>query len=334
MAMNRSFLSGLAAGVAVTVLLGLLLLASRKPEAPPRSASSKAPPPAGADHAACREKEEKYRALLEDARQRIEESARLSAELKNAPKDPAAPPPPDKPKSESVDRLIEDLKGLLSDKGLQGALLDPEFARIAGELKKDPAAAIKKLGEMLLQSKDAIERGTAAYLMEALGDALAVPFLEKSIREEKDDLVRRFDSHALALIRGDAAVAALLVAMKNDSDWGVRVNAAYGVAKAGNDEGLQALLASLESPEAADYKVAILSGVADVAHPSTGPLFRKYLAESKDATYLWLAITALEKMKDREALPLLDQLIKGTGADSTKNAAKKAYATISGEEYK
>lgn len=317
--MNRTFVSGFFAGIVVATLLGVLVVISRGgpeklPAAPPKKVENA--PPQHPDMAALRSENERLMRELEK---------RPAAPLTPTPPAPSSPPEP------PLERLIEDFEALASESGL-AAMGDGDFIKLRDAFRKRPAESVKKLGELLLNGKNAQVRAVAALMIEAVGDGSAVPWLEKSLKEEKDDLVRRCSSHAAALIRGEGYAPVLLQSMRSDTDWGVRVNSAYGLAKGGNDEGLQTLLAFYDSPEAKDYRIAVLGGIADVAHPTTAPMFRKMLAESSDVTLLSLSISAIEKMKDQASLPLLAQIVQGTAPESARNAAKKAYNTISGQE--
>ena len=117
--------------------------------------------------------------------------------------------------------------------------------------------------------------------------------------------------------------------MTHDEDWGVRVNSAYGLAKLKQRDGLDTLqqfYASTETP--AEYSLAILGGLADVAAPSTGPMFRKILADTTDPGYVLIAITALEKMKDAQALPDLQRIAASAKSDAIRQAAQRAVDSL------
>jgi HEAT repeat protein len=133
-------------------------------------------------------------------------------------------------------------------------------------------------------------------------------------------------SHAIALIENEAGLPSLRAAMSADSDWGVRVNAAYGVAKQGHADGLKALEDAYKSDSTpAEYRLAVLGGLADVASPSSAPIFRKVLAESTDLTYLYFAIGAVEKLKDASFIPELNRIISDAKYPANvREMAKKA----------
>jgi HEAT repeat protein len=117
--------------------------------------------------------------------------------------------------------------------------------------------------------------------------------------------------------------------MTADKDWGVRVNSAYGMAKLGREDGLTMLQNAYSSADTpAMYRGAILSGLADVAAPSTAPLFRKILSDTKDETYLFIAISAVTKMKDAGARPDLERIVSSELPESIREAARKALEAI------
>ncbi|MBI4565216.1 MAG: hypothetical protein HY716_11035 [Planctomycetes bacterium] len=80
----------------------------------------------------------------------------------------------------------------------------------------------------------------------------------------------------------------------------------------------------------AEYRLAILGGMMDVAHPSYAPLFRDLLASSRDSTYLLLAIGGLEKMRDLASLPDLHRILASDLPESIREAARKAIDRIEG----
>jgi HEAT repeat protein len=118
--------------------------------------------------------------------------------------------------------------------------------------------------------------------------------------------------------------------MANDVDWGVRVNSAYGLAKLKQPDGLDTLQRFyLSDATPAEYRLAILGGLADVAAPTTSPLFRKILADTTDAGYVLIAIGALEKMKDAQALSDLQRIAASAHSATIKQAAQRAIDNIS-----
>jgi RNA polymerase sigma-70 factor (ECF subfamily) len=240
---------------------------------------------------------------------------------------PAAAETPQKP---SLEKALQDFAGLVSAKGFQ-AMADGDFAKLAKTFGEWGAEAAKKLGEMLLTGKTPEERGLSAYMLEALKSPEGLSALEQSLREDKDDMVRRFSSHALAMIRDPSSVPTLLEAMKSDSDFGVQINSAYGLAKGGNQEAIQWLMSYCESQDRKEYRLIVYPALADIADPSTAPLFRKLLEDPADISVLASAISALEKMKDQAALPALARLMQGNATESIKAAAQKAYVAISGQ---
>lgn len=241
-----------------------------------------------------------------------------------------APPTP-QDKEAALARLAEQFKKVakLGLAGVHGEKAN-KLAEAAKELGAD---AINMLAERLTKGEDTATRFLAAALFEELADPAAAPSLVEALQNDPDALVRRMSSHALAVAQMEKGYDALERAMIADTDWGVRVNSAYGLAKNGRPQGLDALVNAYESPDTpGEYRISILGGIADVAAPSTAPLFRKILAEKDDLAYLYMAINTLEAMKDRGSLDALANLIVHAKEDSVKEAAKRAYNTIVGQE--
>lgn len=141
--------------------------------------------------------------------------------------------------------------------------------------------------------------------------------------------MRRMASHAIAVIGTEEALKPLREAMDADTDWGVRVNSAYGIAKAGGEDGLKYLQgAYLSENTPSEYLLAILGGLADVAAPSTAPLFRKILGDTEDPTYLFIAIGALKKMKDQSAVTELLRIVDSDLPESIRRAAADAIEEL------
>lgn len=156
--------------------------------------------------------------------------------------------------------------------------------------------------------------------------AAAIPVLAEALRMDSDELVRRMASHALALIGTEAAEGALRTAVTGDADWGVRVNAAYGLGKMKREDGVRELERSyLSSETPTEYRLAILGGLADVAAPSSVPIFQRILQDTKDAGYLLLAVMGLEKVRDPASRPDLERLAANEAmSKSIREAARKA----------
>jgi len=301
-------IAGAVLGVAATA--AIFLLQGTRPSAtlPPP-----APIPASADNPAL------LRAEIQRLSSKVDELEQARPASAPAPVKPAAKPT----SPELAERFDKLVAGGLA--GLRG----PEFGETKDAVKAGGKPAIEFLSAKLLTSTSATERFLAGALLEAAGDADAVPALASVLKAEKDDMVRRMASHAIAVLGSPAAEGPLREASTGDADWGVRVNSAYGLAKLGQDDGLRILREAYESPNTpAEYRLPVLGGLADVAAPSTAPLFRKILSDTKDVSYLLVSIGALEKMKDTGALPALQQIATSSLPDMVKQAAAKAVESI------
>ena len=292
---------GLLAGAVLGVALGLVL--ARRPS----------PPPPASD------------ARLDAARAEI---ARLSARVADLEAVSPAPPPSSAaaPAPAAAPRpSLETRFAAVLEKGL-GGLGAPEMRALVDDIKAQGAAGTAFLADRLRQGASSQERFLAAAALEGAGDPAAVAALAESLKSDPDDLVRRMASHAIAVLGGDGAEAPLRQAMTSDKDWGVRVNAGYGLAKLGKDDGLRHLEAAYLSPETpAEYRLPILGGLADVASPASAPLFRRILADTKDAAYLLIAVGALEKMKDLGSRADLERVAAAADLPaSVREAARRA----------
>lgn len=306
-----SFRGGLLAGFIAGAFLSavVVLLLRRRPEPPPPVA----PPPSAAllDAAA---------ALKEENRVLQDKVAELEKVKVVAPPKSEAKPEPEKPAAPDLKDLFAKL---VESGGRSGG------AEVLAAMKAQGKAGVEFMANQLRTSKVALERLLAAAFLEQSGDAAAIEPLALALKDDKDDIVRRMAARALGVLAQPGGEAPLRAAIADDPDWGVRVNASYGLAKLGKDDGLRLLREFYESAETpADYRLAILSGLADVASPSTAPLFRKILSDTKDASYLLAAIGALGKMKDVESIPALEKIAASTQPEMVKQAATKAIETI------
>lgn len=309
---RSGLLAGLIAGAAIAGSVALVLRPRPEPAPVP------APPPAPLLDAAAALKEENR--VLKEKVAELEKAKAAAPAPRPEEKAPAA----EKPSSPDFKERFANLAEL----GL-GAFQSPKFKETLDALKEAGKPGLDYLSGVLKTSKSATERFMAAALMEGAGDADAVDALAFALQSDGDDLVRRMASHALASLKAPAAEAPLRAATAEDSDWGVRVNSAYGLAKLGKDDGLKMLRESYESPDTpAEYRLPILGGLADVAAPSTAPLFRRILADTKDLSYQLMSIGALEKMKDLEAIPVLQKIVDSSQPDMVKQAAAKAIDAI------
>lgn len=308
---RSGFLAGLVAGAALVGAAALILRPS--------------PPPAAAPADRSGELERVNLAL----------SRRVEGLEKSRPPAPPAPVAPAREKAPEAAPApapapagVGELFAKLSEMGLTG-FRSPKYAETLEAVKKGGKASLDFLTGVLKTSASATERFYAAALLEGAADPGALPGLVAAMKGDGDDLVRRMASHAVAMLGTPDAQAPLRDAATSDPDWGVRVNSAYGLAKLKDDEGLRILRDAYESPDTpAEYRLAVLGGLADVAAPSTAPLFRKILTDTSDVSYVLASIGALEKMKDSESLPALQHLADSAPSQIVKQAASRAIDAI------
>jgi HEAT repeat protein len=308
-----SFRGGLLAGFIAGAFLsaGVVLLLRPRPE--PSAPAPVSPPPSAAvlDAAAALKEENR---VLKD----------LVADLK---KGKAPVPSPPEAKTEPEKPAGPDLKDLFAKMAESGGRSGG--VEVLAAMKAQGKAGVEFMANVLRTSKSALERLLAAAFLEQSGDSASIEPLALALKNDTDDMVRRMAARALGVLAQPAGESPLRAAIADDPDWGVRVNASYGLAKLGKEDGLRLLREFYESTETpAEYRLGILSGLADVAAPSTAPLFRKILADTKDSAYLLAAIGALGKMKDVESLPALEKIAGSTSQEMVKQAATKAIDTI------
>jgi HEAT repeat protein len=318
--MNSGFRNGLVAGFIVGAALMTFAALLLRPRHPAEPVEAVAVPTRSLVEEQLAAENKKLQARIEEL-----EKVKDAASKKKQEEKPAAAEPAPAPK-EAVD--YRELFARLSDLGL-AAFGDPKFKGALEAIKAAGKPAIEFLTETLRKSKSASERFLAAALLEGAADPSSVDALALALKNDDDDIVRRMASHALAVMGVSSAEVPLRAATAEDKDWGVRVNSAYGLAKLGKEDGLKILRDSYESADTPpEYRLAILGGLADVAAPTTAPLFRKILSDTKDAAYLLVSIGALEKMKDAESIAALQALANSTQPDMVKQRAAKAIETI------
>ena len=299
--MNRSLLLGLTLGLCLGVAVTALIFKANRPAAP-------ASPPVATS-----------KTIEPEPNRETPETAAEPATPTPAPTNVESAPPTAPPAFDFKTSFAT-----LAKKGL-AAYGSKEMVELADNVKASGQDGLRLVTEQLQNSTSSQERFLAAALLEKIGDPSALSALEAALKNDPDLLVRRMASHAAALIGTDAVVDFLRPAMLNDEDWGVRVNSAYGLAKLKQQDGLDTLQRYYSSPDTpAEYRLAILAGLADVAAPSTGPLFRQILSDTTDVGYVLIAIGALEKMKDSEALPDLQRIAISAKSETVRQAAQRA----------
>jgi HEAT repeat protein len=150
---------------------------------------------------------------------------------------------------------------------------------------------------------------------------------------DSDTLVRRGCSHALAMIGTEQIIAPLLQAINNDADMGVRINSAFGLARINRQEGKEFLIQVYQDKNnQAFMRLAACQALSMVADRSMLEFFRQVRTEEKDIGYqLWI-IQAYQKIGTQEVLPELLEMYQQSTDQTVREAARKAYNNIAGEE--
>jgi len=311
----NSFRGGLLAGFIAGAFLAAVAVLLARPRPEPPAPAPVAPPPSAALLDAAAALKEENRVLKDKVAELEKAKAATPAQSKPEPKaEPEKPPAPD----------LKDLFAKMVESGGRTGGVD-----VLAAMKAQGKAGIEFMANVLKTSKAAMERLLAAAFLEQSGDVDAIEPLALALKNDNDDIVRRMAARAIGVLAMPGGEAPLRAAIADDPDWGVKVNSSYGLAKLGKDDGLKLLREYYESAETpAEYRLAILGGLADVAAPSTAPLFRKMLADTKDASYLLAAIGALGKMKDAESIPALEKIAGSAQPEMVKQAATKAIETI------
>jgi HEAT repeat protein len=318
--MNASFRAGVMAGFILGAALmagAALLLRPRDPVESPTAVAvatrTLAPHPL----------EEENRRLSARIAE-LEKAQTQAAAVPKKEEKPAAEPPP----GAKVSTDYKDLFAKLKELGL-AAFGSPKYKEATDAVKAAGKPGVEFLVDALRNSKSSTDRFIAAALLEGVADPSSVDALAFALQGDSDKVVRRMASHALAVMGAPEGETPLRAATTGDDDWGVRANSAYGLAKLGKEDGVRILKEFYESSETpSEYRFGILGGLADVAAPSTAPLFRKILSDTKDEAYQLISIAALEKMKDVESLPSLQRVVESTQPEMVKQAASKAIDTI------
>ncbi|HEU4339600.1 MAG TPA: HEAT repeat domain-containing protein [Planctomycetota bacterium] len=313
--MNRSLAFGMLIGLAGGLIAGALIAKSKAPVTPSPVVAPPPPPPPIVLSPAPDPEVAGLRA----------EVTELKAKLAAANK---PPPPPSSPGTSEADAAKPGWKEKLDELLKKGVTeyQGEAFHAMLAELKKLGKEGIDKLADRLLHAETGGERFLAAALLEELGDPSAIPALAQALQKDEDLLVRRMSSHAIAMIKNETGLPSLRTAMNSDSDWGVRVNSAYGVAKLGQADGVKMLEDAYNSTTTpAEYRLAVLGGLADVAAKSSAPIFKKILTESTDISALFVTIGAVQKMGDPAFVQDLNRIAGDAKyAANIREMAKKA----------
>jgi regulator of replication initiation timing len=213
------------------------------------------------------------------------------------------------------------------------AFASPETQKLVEKIKKLGDKGIEMLGEILLNDPSANSKFLAAAIFEKLKDTKAIQYLDEALKNDESDLVRRMAAHALAFMDNSETAPILERVMNEDKDWGVRMSSAFGLGKLGKKEGIDYLLKAYKESKVPIEKIAAFQSLALICDKSTAHVFRKILKKEKiEFGYKLAAIGVLEKMMDNDCLRDLEDIINGNDEESVKEAAKKAYNKISGQE--
>ena len=207
-----------------------------------------------------------------------------------------------------------------------------EWALIA-DLRELGDPAVEALLQLLEESSDTRERSTAAFLLGSMQDQRAVAVLQEVLANEEDILMRRAAARGMARVQTPDTIPILDTILSNGlEDRYMRLSAAYGLARMGESQGIDGL-ASIFEESGADGRGHYMAFRALVAtnDPRALPVMRQIVAAESEVSYRLGAISFLAAHGDREAIPLLQQVIESPDEQqSVREAAEQAMVAIGG----
>lgn len=249
--------------------------------------------------------------------------------IEDAPAEPEVPAAGGPPTMEEIAVAMRDFRGQL-EKIIRGtgdeaaAELREFFARVDGE-------AMAKVLERYEQEDNMQAKLIMSHVLAQSGRPEAIARLREIILDQNVAFTdRRLVSHGLAFV-GDPALEPLLLEVgRNDPDRGVRANASFGLARTGSEEGLSLYAAATDEafrekdPAAIEY----LSGFSLLGEKAL-PQIRERLVTYEDPQSRMVLIQLVKKQKDRESLPILQQLERDPKAgQAVQEEARKAIDAI------
>jgi hypothetical protein len=210
----------------------------------------------------------------------------------------------------------------------QGGEAAAEFREFFKRVEaKDLAAILERYG----QEDDMGKKIVMAHALAQSGRPEVIEALREIVLDRNNAFTdRRFVAHGLAFVDDPSLQPLLLEVGRNDPDRGVRANASFGLARTGSEEGLSLYAAATDEafkekdPAAMQY----LSGfylLGDKALPQV----RERLVTYEDPQSRLMLIQLVKQEKDRESLPILQQLERDPKAgQAVQEEARKAIKAI------
>jgi HEAT repeat protein len=188
--------------------------------------------------------------------------------------------------------------------------------------------------ELILKLQKNTNYETRAWAALALGELKspgAIPVLEKALGHDHDELVRQFSAVALGRFPKDASLQnALIVALLNDKESSVRAACATSLQGAMSQKIIIALTKAL-ADASAEVRLNAAKFFWDVKSDNSVPALM--IALEKETEYLTrdYIMLALTRQNAKEALPLVEKILKDKSKSASHDTAQFAKDVLTGK---
>jgi hypothetical protein len=241
---------------------------------------------------------------------------------------PSGPPPTLETALERFYRYLD------ATRGGEGRERWQRTRELVDELRGMGDVAGKALMQVLAAGRDSDERRAAARLLGTLQVPQSVPLLRDIIEKDDDLLLRRAAAAGLRQLQTPESLPVMEHILLNGADDRfVRLSAAYGLAEAGRPLGVHGL-AQIFNESAADGRGREMAfrALSSLNDERSVPFMRQVMAADVEPGFRLRAIQYLTAQGDRQALPMLQVLMKSpTEQPSIRDAAAQAYRALAGK---